>query len=209
MSGIGIRPLLTATSDAVLRRGIVQFIPPLRGDLGGVCLSSFILRLRIQKPWGSHLFAFLSSPLVGEDEGEGEPEHLLLAQLKTPNLDLDKGFPPSSWPSPIKGEGIVVIRHPEASYSEAVRISSTKSVIARNEVTWQSLDSSLLFFSSPSHPQYLRAWGSHLLIVLKGRIMGLDKNVISTPSKTFQINRIIKLGGKEWIFKKLSLTCSF
>jgi len=62
-------------------------------------------------------------------------------------LELSVTYVSGSYP-PIKGEGIIVMRHPEASYSEAVRISPTKSVIARNEVTWQSLMLNLYYFLS-------------------------------------------------------------
>jgi hypothetical protein len=38
-------------------------------------------------------------------------------------LELSVTYVSGSYP-PIKGEGIIVIRHPEASFFEAVRISS-------------------------------------------------------------------------------------
>ncbi len=44
--------------------------------------------------------------------------------LKALSLDLNPGLSPSSWPSPIKGEGNKTMRHPENSLFESVRISS-------------------------------------------------------------------------------------
>ncbi len=141
---------------------------------------------------------------------------------------------------------------------EGSRISSTQSVIARNEVTWQSLPVHLYYFSSPPRPLSpsvfkgvrISFFQFFFINTLKDGILTSHKTLlrmtegvdgILTSHKTLlrmtewwmgfscrpakntgflrmttrsaicyiYIKNYSKIGGKEWIFKKSFLTCSF